>query len=224
MKKLVFILMIAFTVGFTATAQDRIITHSGTTINCKIITVDSTTVYYTTRSNIRTVDSFINRSDVSSILYGAGSENPVTFGLGMGLDFGGFGGNLLVYPNNNIGLFAGLGYALAGLGFNAGTKIRFSQPGTRINPYVVAMYGYNAAIKVVGASNYNKMFYGPTVGFGLDFENPNSSGYWTAALMIPFRKAEVEQYMDELENNHGIQFQSRMFPIAFSVGYRFKFE
>lgn len=69
-------------------------------------------------------------------------------GLGMGMDYGGIGLNALVYPQNNIGLFAGGGYALAGFGWNAGLKGRFFlNESSAITPYLMAMYGYNAAVK-----------------------------------------------------------------------------
>ena len=35
-----------------------------------------------------------------------------SFGIGGGFDFGGFGANMLVYPDQNIGLFGGVGYDL----------------------------------------------------------------------------------------------------------------
>ncbi len=50
----------------------------------------------------------------------------VSIGLGIGLDHGGFGGNVTYYPVKNIGLFGGVGYAIAGVGFNVGAKFRFS--------------------------------------------------------------------------------------------------
>ncbi len=37
-------------------------------------------------------------------------RDVVAIGLGVGLDYGGIGVNLTVYPQKNIGLFAGIGY------------------------------------------------------------------------------------------------------------------
>jgi hypothetical protein len=148
----------------------------------------------------------------------------ITLGPGMGFDYGGFGFSMTVYPQKNIGLFAGGGYALAGFGFNAGLKIRFvsDQSVKRTNIYLIGMYGYNAAIKVSGASDYDKLFYGPTFGIGLDYRNrPGCSGYWSIALLIPVRNSEVSDYMDDLENNHGVDFKTGLVPIGISVGYKF---
>jgi hypothetical protein len=151
-------------------------------------------------------------------------HDKLSFGLGAGLDFGGFGGNLLFYPQKNVGLFAGAGYAIAGFGYNFGAKIRFvkedQQP--KIAPYITAMYGYNAAIAVTNATDFNKLFYGPSFGAGVDFKSkPEAKGYWTMGLLIPLRSADVDDYMDDLEDNHGVEFKSGLLPIAISVGYRF---
>ena len=43
--------------------------------------------------------------------------DATSFGIGTGLDYGGFGGNVMIYPQRNIGIFGGFGYALAGFGY-----------------------------------------------------------------------------------------------------------
>jgi hypothetical protein len=48
----------------------------------------------------------------------------LSIGIGGGIDYGGIGANLIMYPQQNFGLFAAVGYALAGPGFNVGCKIR----------------------------------------------------------------------------------------------------
>lgn len=145
-----------------------------------------------------------------------------SFGLGMGFDYGGFGANLVFYPSKNFGLFAGAGYAMYGMGANGGVKIRFNaEEANRIKPYIIAMYGYNAVIIVKNSTNFNKMFYGPTLGFGLDFrQRPGKRGYWTIGLLIPIRDSEVDKYIDDLEENHGVKFENNLPPIGLTLGYR----
>jgi hypothetical protein len=148
----------------------------------------------------------------------------LSFGIGGGLDYGGFGGNVLYYPAKQVGLFGGMGYALAGFGFNAGLKFRYipKKPTSRVDPFGLVMYGYNAAIAVSNASQHNKLFYGPTLGIGIDLRGkPLKRGYWSFALLVPIRKAAVNEYMDELENNYGVEFQYGLFPVGGSIGYRF---
>jgi hypothetical protein len=150
--------------------------------------------------------------------------DAISAGLGFGLDYGGIGGNILFFPAKNVGVFAGAGYALAGLGFNAGVKVRSvpGNPEARVAPFGLAMYGYNAAIKVADATELNKMFYGPTIGIGCDFRGKKQMrAYWSAALLLPFRSSEVDEYMEDLENNHGVVFNNELLPIGFSIGYRF---
>ncbi len=149
--------------------------------------------------------------------------DKVTIGLGMGMDYGGFGVNLLYYPIENIGLFGGVGYALAGTGYNAGVKIRII-PGasSRVNLAFLGMYGYNAAIQVQNAKDYNKLFYGPTLGFGLDTHPAHiKNGYWSFAILIPVREPGVQEYIDHLKSNHSVEFKNDLFPFAISIGYRY---
>jgi hypothetical protein len=150
--------------------------------------------------------------------------DQVSLGIGGGLDYGGFGGNLIYYPAQSVGLFGGVGYALAGAGFNAGVKYRYipDKPDARVRPFGLVMYGYNAAIAVLNASQHNKLFYGPTAGAGIDFHrNTYKRGYWSFAVFVPIRKSEVKAYMEDLENNYDVDFQNRLFPVTVSIGYRF---
>lgn len=151
-----------------------------------------------------------------------------TIGLGVGLDYGGIGANILYYPVDQIGLFAGVGYAFAGAGYNVGAKLRLNakKESPKISPYLIGMYGYNAAIAVKNASNFNKLFYGPTFGFGVDLKpkDKGRNGYWSLALLVPIRSSEVDQYTDYLKESEGIQFENELLPIGFSIGYRIKID
>jgi hypothetical protein len=148
--------------------------------------------------------------------------DKVTIGLGMGFDYGGFGASLLVYPAQHIGIFGGVGYALAGVGYNGGIRLRMTPANGKVNLCLIGMYGYNSAIYIQNQKSLNKIFYGATVGIGLDTRyRPEKSGYWSFALMVPFRGSEVNDYMNELKRNHGVEFKNELFPIGISVGYRF---
>lgn len=149
--------------------------------------------------------------------------DPISLGIGLGQNFGGIGGKLLIYPQQNIGFFGGLGYAMAGVGYNVGTKVRFfSKKNPRTNFYLTGMYGYNATVTIKNENQYNKIFYGPTFGFGIDTgKRSYKKGYWTMALLFPFRDAEVDDYFDDLEDNHGVKFENSLLPFTFSFGYHF---
>ncbi len=143
----------------------------------------------------------------------------ISGGIGVGFDYGGLGINLLVYPHRNIGMFVGVGYAVAGVGSNVGVKVKIKD-GSKISPYLLGMYGYNSAIKVKGASHYNRMFYGPSFGLGIDLKlKRHIKGYFSFALLVPVRSSDVDDYIDALKNTGGISFENKLLPIGFSVGY-----
>jgi hypothetical protein len=147
-----------------------------------------------------------------------------SLGLGFGFDYGGIGANLTVYPQKNIGIFFGGGYALAGFGYNTGLKLRLSPDrGTVVNPFFTAMYGYNAAVVITDNTQLNKLFYGPSLGAGIDIRSkkPSSRGYLSVALMVPFRSPDVQNYIDLLKNQYGTTFTNDLSPIGFSIGYKF---
>jgi hypothetical protein len=151
------------------------------------------------------------------------SSDILTFGLGFGQDYGGFGGNLTVYPQKNIGLFVGFGYALAGFGYNAGIKLRLlpDRGHSKVRPFIEGMYGYNAAIVVTNAPMDNKLFYGPSIGFGLDLgPTTPGKGYLSLAILVPFRSPDAQNYIDQL-NANGVSFSNSLIPITFSIGYKF---
>ena len=148
----------------------------------------------------------------------------INFGPGLGFDYGGLGVNFMGYPQKNIGIFIGGGYALAGFGYNAGVKFRLSPDrGVSVNPFLTAMYGYNAAMVVTDNTQYNKLFYGPTLGVGVDIRSkrPASKGFLSIALLFPIRNSDSRDYMDFLKNTYGISFSNDLVPVGFSIGYKF---
>jgi hypothetical protein len=152
----------------------------------------------------------------------AADPDKNALGVGLGLDYGGIGINYTLYPQTNIGLFGGVGYALAGVGYNFGVKLRTNP--SRATPFVMFMYGYNAAVVVKDGgpgTNFNKIFYGPSAAIGVDLKSRNGNGYWSLALTIPFRSPDVDNYMNDLTTNDGVSFPNKPLPIGFSVGYKF---
>ena len=147
----------------------------------------------------------------------------INIGFGFGFDYGGLGANLTVYPQKNIGLFVGGGYALAGFGYNAGIKLRLlpNNGASKVRPFLEGMYGYNAAIVVTNNTQYNKLFYGPSVGAGLDIGRlEKNKGYLSLAILVPIRSPDANNYIDDLRNNNGVSFANNLLPIAFSIGYK----
>jgi hypothetical protein len=149
--------------------------------------------------------------------------DKTSFGLGLGMDYGGIGGNILVCPLKNIGVFIGGGYAFAGFGYNAGIKLRTVPKSERtyLSVYGLWMYGYNAAIVVRDASRFNKFFYGNTIGVGIDYRPVNDkSGYLSLGLLIPFRSADVLTYINNLRKYQNVIFKNGLTPVGISIAYR----
>ncbi len=150
-----------------------------------------------------------------------GERQPDVFsaGLGLGFDYGGIGGQVIAYPQKNIGLFFGGGYVIAGFGYNAGIKLRL--PGAVVDPFILGMYGYNAAIYVSDNTQFNKIFYGPSFAAGIDLHKRTASrGYWSFGITVPVRSSKVKAYMDDLKENYGVSL-SDLFPVGFTIGYKF---
>lgn len=141
------------------------------------------------------------------------TASSLHFGLGVGLDHGGYGLRVDVPVDKHIGFFAGGGYALAGIGWNVGATVRL-MPASRWCPYLTAMYGYNAALVVKNAHQFNTLYYGPSFGAGVELRRRRGNGSWHFAILRPDRPAEVE--------TDRIRFHaSEPMPVLLSVGYHF---
>jgi hypothetical protein len=142
-------------------------------------------------------------------------------GLGIGIDYGGFGAQVQCRPAPPLVMFAGGGYALAGFGYNVGVQGRFL-PDAKWCPYIAGMYGYNAVIVVQHAEQYNQLYYGPSVGAGVEVHRrDNPDNFWRFELILPFRPQEFEDDMDALKKNPAIEIKSEPPPFSFSVAYHF---
>lgn len=138
--------------------------------------------------------------------------DKLSVGIGLGLDYGGIGTNLLYNPQRTIGLFGAIGYNIDGVGLNGGLKLRLVSEKNykNWNPYLIGMYGYNTVVVEKGISQfYHTQYYGPSIGIGLDYRSVYlGQGYWTYAIFYPFRSTYLRNSFD-------------LYPITISIGYRF---
>jgi hypothetical protein len=146
--------------------------------------------------------------------------SPFNAGVGLGLSYGGIGGRISYFPQKNIGLFGAVGYNFHKAGYNLGLVARIL-PDKKICPHLMVMYGYNAVIVVVGADEFNKTYYGATIGGGMELRTGRSGNYVNFELLIPLRSQEYRDDIDALINNPSIEI-SEPLPVALSVGYHFK--
>jgi hypothetical protein len=154
-----------------------------------------------------------------------GKETPVqkgSFGIGLGLDYGGIGGKIAILPSKNFGLFAGLGYNFVGAGINAGVVARLS-PDKRACPYLTAMYGYNAAIRVSGDVEFSETYYGPSMGFGVELHGRRKPlNFFSLELLVPFRSSQFNDDLDAIQSNPFIDMND-LWPVTISFGYHWGF-
>lgn len=149
-------------------------------------------------------------------------DSKVNLGVGIGLDYGGIGFRLTGHPNRTIGIFGGVGYAFAGVGFNGGINANFKPKG-RATGYFTGMYGYNGALLVMDdGEDFKKFYYGPSFGLGLKLASRrNDQNFWNFELLLPIRDPDFQKDLDNFEDN-GIE-MSPVLPIAWSIGYHFRF-
>jgi len=142
------------------------------------------------------------------------------FGFGMGLDYGGFGAKLELLPAKHFGLFAGLGYNLLSAGWNIGATIKIAPDQTvSFNPMI--FYGYNAVIKVKGASDYNMTSHGVTIGSNLDIKTGRRGNKFSIGLFVPIRSQEFKDHYDAMKKDPRIKFENELMPVLVSFGFNF---
>lgn len=142
----------------------------------------------------------------------------MTLGMGVGLDFGGLGLQLSGRPEPPLNIFVAMGYNLNEVGLNAGVAFR-TLPRAVVCPFVMGMYGYNAVIAISGRSDYDKTYYGPTVGGGLEIRAPHWRGHLELGVFHPFRNATFEEDLEMLQRNPAVEDLQVPSAWTFSVGY-----
>lgn len=215
---------------YSQITQDTIIKFNGDEIHGVILKQTTTRVIYNIRENGLLYKRQIPISEVATIRYGhklSEDQSNIYLGFGLGLDYGGMpGANLMYTPSRKTAIYLGVGNAFVGVGVNGGVSYRFqsSKKNTKVVPFITGMYGYNAVIRVVNDRTLSKIFRGPTFGAGIELHgNQARLNHWSFAILVPIRDAEVDEYIDHLENFHGVEFTSKLLPVLFSVGYKYAF-
>src|SRR5215203_582000 len=151
----------------------------------------------------------------------AQNQQKALIGIGAGLDYGGLGVKAEFQPISHLGAFAGFGYNFASPAYNAGLSFKLT-PGRKICPTLVAMYGYNAAIKLDygNGTRYSKTYYGPSIGAGIETLTRDGKKNWTFEIFLPLRSSAFHTEYDALKDS-GVEFNPDILPITFTVGYNF---
>jgi hypothetical protein len=151
----------------------------------------------------------------------------VDVGLGVGLDYGGmFGVQVGLTAVKHLTFFASGGYYMFQGGWNVGLKTllvaKTSKHGAR--PYLKVMYGSHSVIYVDGADEYNKVYKGWTVGFGLElrFGKKKQTGF-NMDLNVPLRTPDFWTDYNDMKNDPRLEVTAEPLPVAFSIGFHHEF-
>ena len=144
-----------------------------------------------------------------------------SLGLGIGLPYGGIGIRFGTNISDHLNLFGGLGYQFAGAGYNVGLLKDFKS-NSAAQFYILGMYGTNAAIKVDGLSDYDKVYTGASFGVGMKVNSRKKEGnFWDIGLLIPVRSSDFKDDEDAVKNDPRISEFTEAWPILLSIGYNF---
>ena len=96
-------------------------------------------------------------------------------------------------------------------------------PSKRACLYYTLMYGYNAVINIENASQYNKTYFGPSTGIGVETHSKKRPGnYWNFEFLVPIRSQEFHDDLAAIKRNPYIKLISEPLPFVISIGFHFK--
>lgn len=146
-------------------------------------------------------------------------------GIGLGLDYGGIGIKAEFVLADWLGVFGGFGYNLISPVYNAGASFKL-MPQKKATPVILAMYGYNAGLKIKNVSPFgqneilSKTYYGFTAGAGVEVGYGTKGNKACFSILVPFRSKEFHDTYDDFKNR-GYEFKPPVLPIAITIGLMF---
>ncbi|MEI7661238.1 MAG: hypothetical protein WCK34_03530 [Bacteroidota bacterium] len=153
-------------------------------------------------------------------------RHQADLGIGFGLDYGGLLGLKIAYlPIPYFSVFAAGGYYLFGFGWNTGVTIHILPSTSRyaVRPNIKIMYGVNGGTMVVGASAYNKVFYGFAPGAGLEFRfGPHKKNGLDLDINYPIHGPDFQEQIDKI-NRETTAHVKQPLPVTFSIGFHHAF-
>jgi len=183
---------------------------------------DHSTIVASLKNKLRNMCFIFVLLFMGNHLYGQ-KEQQTYFGFGMGLDYGGLLGVKIEYlPVKNFGLYGGLGYNLLSVGWNVGATYKIL-PDKNVSPNLMLFYGYNGVSKVEGASEYDMVSYGVTIGGNFDVKVGTKGNKLSIGLFVPIRSKKFMDNYDAMKNDPRIEMKSDLMPIAIGIGYNILF-
>jgi hypothetical protein len=153
--------------------------------------------------------------------------HKLDFGVGFGLDYGGLLGVQIGFaPVKHLTLFAAGGYYIFQFGYQVGIKGLFiPKTSTKaFRPFLKAMYGTNSIITVEGTEQYDEVYSGMTLGFGMEFRfGQKKQNGLDIDLNVPLRTVDFWDDWNTIKNDPTIEVLQEPLPIAFSIGFHHEF-
>lgn len=147
-------------------------------------------------------------------------QGSSSFGLGLGLSYGGIGIKLGTNIANHTTLFGGVGYQIAGAGYNFGLLYAV-QSASLTEFYLIGMYGTNAGI-ISDGRELGELFTGPTFGVGIKVNSRKKEGnFWDIGVLVPIKSQDFYDRRDDFLNNPFISGFRDPSPIQINIGYNF---
>jgi hypothetical protein len=100
--------------------------------------------------------------------------------------------------------------------YNIGMMYRFL-PHKKVSPTILAMYGYNAVIKITDRRDLSNTYYGFTVGAGCHIKNRSLYNNWAFEILLPLKNSAFTKDYNYWES----KLQNKILPIAITIGYNF---
>lgn len=194
---------------------------NGETLYCFLEAEDYKNYYYCLFNAENATGSFIPKENVASIQYDLSNERPIgQIGIGYGIDYGGIGVKMQANINSFFKMFLALGvdnYKFS-RNFGVSTNFRGENTKSKISPYIQLMYGTNTNVGYGLPLGLRKMFYGPTVGGGIEIISTSGSSL-SIGMLLPYRSKEVDKYIEKLRLTRSLEFTKEFKTLEFSIGY-----
>lgn len=163
--------------------------------------------------------SLAQNTNVSSL------QGEKSYGIGYGLPYGGIGLKVGYNLMDGLNAFAGVGYQTGPIGYNIGLQKDLVQSGM-VQPYVSAMFGSNAAIRLIGTSYDERVFLGPSVGAGVKINALSHSyqgNYLELGVIYAFTSVSYQEEFESIKNSSLANKLNEPWPVLIVIGYNFHF-
>ncbi len=151
-------------------------------------------------------------------------SNKTELGVGIGINYGGYGVSISHEPIKNVSFAIHGGYNLLNLNAGLGLNFFWLPANKKIRPNFKIVYGYNGLIFAKGdnilTEKYNKSYYGPSIGIGFAFRygDKNQNGV-DLDLFLPFRSKAFYNDIEKIKNDKQVVLLHEPMIVCFSVSF-----